>query len=289
MKSTLPKNGSLILFGVIFQAIAFFGYQHYIMQPTKLVDSVVSLEVATSLNIYGLTSPSALVEVSDNGAVIASAMSDPNGQFNIFLPSVTPGIDNLQLQSIDMANLSSGAVNISLSLQPLLETNLSVFLPPTIRVTSATDGQVILRGFTAPLATLTVHLSNNRQWQTKANTKGFWRIMLKNSLPAGSYSAYTIATSSSGGESYQSLIRSFSITQAPKNMYYPKKIALNFTPHLQYIKQSPKFVIAQNAPSVKPKSTQPLALAIIIAASFSLTFILNNRFRNFFSSLLRRM
>jgi hypothetical protein len=170
--------------------------------------SGVSLQIpGTALFIKGKAPPGSFVTINDNGSTMTTVSVNKMGLFIIELEAVPAGINYLNLSYVDSMGIHSALSTISVSIQPLQQVTLSVFMPPTINISNNS----ILDGYTYPNSTVTVFLSNGQQYQTISNNAGYWSMEVSRlQLSTGRYTAYALGSDSSG-ESYLSTDISFSV------------------------------------------------------------------------------
>jgi hypothetical protein len=170
--------------------------------------STVSLQVpGTALFIKGEAPPGSFLTINDNGSLITTVSVNRNGLFIVELNSIPSGINYLHLSYADVHGTYSALATISVSIQPLQQVTLSVFMPPTIDISNNS----ILNGYAYPNSIVTVFLSNDQQYQTISNSLGYWSMKIS-SLPLliGNYTAHALDSDSSG-ESYFSSDVNFSV------------------------------------------------------------------------------
>ena len=151
----------------------------------------VEVEVPpTRLVINGYAAPGAIVEVKEKDSTLSSIAANNNGSFHSVI-SLSPGIHNSALLYTDKSGLLSDGARQAISLQPHQDTQLEVFLAPTIKLQQLTEDKVVVVGNTASFAEVELKAAGNRLFLAKAAADGHYLFELSTEqLPPGDYQVY---------------------------------------------------------------------------------------------------
>lgn len=186
---------------------------------TTQADVAVSLPVGdTFMNVSGKTSPRAFVTIKDDDNVIGTLTAEADGTFSKTLVAQRPGIHTLSIYARDTDDEISDSAVVTVSLAEHGQTNISVFLPPTIVVSSLVtkpDAQLSLSGMTVPGSTVFLRIDDMTSMQAQADAAGRWQIIINpGQVKGGNHSVYAFAADSDGTQGYPSGPRFFMILAA---------------------------------------------------------------------------
>lgn len=185
-----------------------------------------SLTVSMSVDdtvfaVFGLTSPRALVTITESGAVVATTTTDQQGTFHLNLPAQVPGLHTFKIYATDHRGLATATVSYPISLTAQTETSLGeIVLPPSLRLAAGEVNQgdfLTILGSAPPWATVSLFFTGgSRATQVIAGEDGSWEYRLETSdLAAGSAHDVSARVSTVGGrQSEVSTVLAFKIRSA---------------------------------------------------------------------------
>lgn len=180
-------------------------------------DTQVTIGVGdTTLSVLGLTSPSAFVTIMDNHAVIGTTIANSYGGYIKDFGAFAPGIHHLSVYGRDAADRLTDVVELEVNVAEHAQTNLSVFLPPTLSIANPVVNRgehIQLTGSALANSRLTIVFDDSTNFHAQANAQGDWSYELATaSLPAGKHSLYVVATEvSTGSQSYPTEKRTITV------------------------------------------------------------------------------
>lgn len=142
----------------------------------------VELSVAdTSLQISGSSARQALVTIEINDVVVASTVSDSNGEFSTVVAGLTPGVQKISLQyEVDGRKSLKQTKNVSL--QPQQQTVVNFLLPPILFNSGLSEvsisDNINLEGYSKPNSTVTLQSSTGLTLQTVTNKEGMYTFSI---------------------------------------------------------------------------------------------------------------
>jgi len=168
----------------------------------------------TDVVFSGYASPDAFITVLDGASVVGTVSADAAGVFSKTLTNQTAGSHSFGLSAIDGAGVSTSQINVLLSLQPNAETTVSdILMPPTI--TELAGPRPGMHGSATPNTEITLFVSPDGFTESATtDAGGAWSHTFSTPLPAGSRSAYAVASTQGGLVSSASSTVTFNVTCA---------------------------------------------------------------------------
>lgn len=190
--------------------------------PTSFVlaaESEVRIGVGdTTVLIHGSTSPQAAVSFIDGTTVMGSTTANAAGEYSQLFTSQPPGIHTYKVYAQDSSGRFTDTVSTEVHVEEHFQTEVEVFLPPTVQLSQSTvqQGDVLtVTGATVPGATVLVYV-NGASGSVVAGANGNWRYdFATGGLAAGQHQLYVVATKSGGEQSHASQPRTFTVTVTP--------------------------------------------------------------------------
>ena len=230
-------------------------------QPLVRAESLsVSLRVGdTQISFDGYSSPGAYITIKQNGSVVGTTVADAGGNWVKVIDAYNPGIQSYDLYATDTSSLSTPTISYNVNLPANTLTAISnIVFPPTILFNPTTN---LISGMTHPLSELTLILSDSSTYPIVATVAGNWSFDLSQ-LPAGTYTAYLIATMPGNYISLSSNTITSTITGTPTSSSNPSSSltpssSSSPTPSLSSLSPAPK-------PTLTPHTSAEIALNKIL-------------------------
>lgn len=177
----------------------------------------------TTALVTGSTSPGASVTILDGGSVVGSTVANAAGDYSQVLTNQTPGLHTYQLYARDIAGRLTDTVSISVNIVEHAQTQITVFLPPTMQISESevTQGTNVTVVGSAPAnASVVLHIDDTFVVIT-ADSTGVWQYVISTqTLQVGEHQIYAVATKSGGAQSYSTNVRTL-IVNAPPSQTVP--------------------------------------------------------------------
>lgn len=177
------KLGTItIIFSIFFAFFnVYFSYASTEVYPGEFTN--VSAKVGQYyLNLSGFIAPYASVVLVNNGNILRSVVADQRGYFYFTGVLIDKGFSNFCLDAVDVKRLGESYTCLTVNPATSSITQNSIFLPPTFGVERDqinVGSNVIVWGYSMPLAQVKVYLSDGRFVNVTADSTGFYQTKFK--------------------------------------------------------------------------------------------------------------
>ncbi len=178
---------------LIVLALATFSVKHTQAQTNLNV----SLQVGdTTITLSGKTSPSAIVTISEDNAIVGTTSADSLGNFTKTLDSQNEGLHEFSIYATDTSSTVTAVTTVSLSAAAFENTSVSnIILPSTMYITNTNVDQgdpITLSGYGVPSSTIQVYISTVTGFSTTtSDSNGYWTYTIDTTnVSGGEHSVY---------------------------------------------------------------------------------------------------
>lgn len=164
------------------RALAFTLLTAFILVSSSLIVQASNLTVSLSVGltyfiINGYTSPSAVITLKENGAVIATAAADSSGYYEVSTQG-EDGVHTYGVYGVDPEGRTTPTISHTVSLTPGSSTTIGdLILPPTLipdTVDTSVGTDITLRGYAAPLSDVMIFFASELMATVRTDTTGLY-------------------------------------------------------------------------------------------------------------------
>ena len=184
----------------------------------------------TTMVLQGKAYPQAFVTALKNGEVVSTVSAGNDGNFEVKLKGIQPGIYTFSVFALDLKNRKSLTLSFTTNvIKDLVNTISGIFIPPTIttnRDIFHPDETLEVDGYAFPKSTVNVVLNSSHEIieSTPSDASGVWLLSYPLAgLGLGDHSTRAKVHASDGDQSTFSETRLFRII--PKDMPFPTPTA----------------------------------------------------------------
>ncbi|HSH18296.1 MAG TPA: hypothetical protein VK978_02850 [Candidatus Saccharimonadales bacterium] len=171
----------------------------------------------TILSISGLSSPNAFITLHKDTGLIGTFNADASGRFTHQVVAQQSGINRLHISARDTAQRLTDTVSLEVNLQEHLQTEVYVFLPPTLDLDIASlqgNQPLVVRGQTIPGGQVSLYIDGQAAALLTAGPDGVWQHTLPTTnLSSGSHGVFARVVDGKGSQSYPTRAYSFIISR----------------------------------------------------------------------------